>query len=593
MLARLDSRLQFLTGGARDLPARQRTLRATIDWSYDLLDDDERTVFRRLSVFAGGFTMEAAGAVALLPSNHSPSRSSVLDTLESLIDQNLIQVSEVRGAPRFTMLETIREYALERLSALGEAEAETVRRKHAAHFLALAQEAEPVLYRYGAEQAAWLDRLELEQDNLRAALAWSTEHASDVGLQLASTLGRFWEVQATHREGRHWLGRALAKSVDCGDELKPLRARALNWAGTLAAYHEPVVATSLQRESLALWQEVGDRRGIARTLYELGGTLLEQGNLAQARPLMEEGIALLRQLGERRHLARALFWHAGLTRAQRDFAAARSSAEESISLSREIGAISHMASAMRDLGRIAHAQGDYAAAQSGYEENLRLAREAKDTIAVVVVLADLGSLAYDQGDYERARELEEESLRMWREMGSKRGVAWVLGTLGRIARRQGDHERAAVLYAERLALAREMGDNWLTGCAIFDLVRLALRRGDTRQAVACYRDGVALLQGLGRPRLIAAYWGLPAAIAAGEARQLERAARLFGAAEALLEAADESLSFADQAEWDRSVAAVCAQLDAAAFETAWAEGRRLAVDDGRQVVAYALGIDQE
>ena len=252
-----------------------------------------------------------------------------------------------------------------------------------------------------------------------------------------------------------------------------------------------------------------------------------------------------------------------------------------------------MASAIRELGRIAQDQGDYAAAQAYYEENLRLASEAKDTIAVVSVLTDLGSVAYDQGDYERARELEEECLGMWRETGSKPMVSYVLETLGRIARVQGDYERAAVLYTERLALAQEMGDNWLTGWAIFDLVRLALRRGDTRQAVACYKDGVALPQELGHPRLIAAYWGVAAAIAAGETRQLERAARLFGAAEGLLEAADESLSVADQAEWDRGVAAVRAQLEAAAFKAAWAEGRRLAVDDGRQVVAYALGIDQE
>jgi tetratricopeptide (TPR) repeat protein len=251
-----------------------------------------------------------------------------------------------------------------------------------------------------------------------------------------------------------------------------------------------------------------------------------------------------------------------------------------------------MASAIRELGRIAQDQGDYATAQSYYEQNLRLAREAKDSIAVVVVLYDLASVVYDQGDYERARELEEESLGIWQEMGNKRMVAYVLETLGRIACLQGDYERAAVLYAERLALAREVGDNWLAGWAIFDLVRLALRRGDTRQAVACYKDGAVLLQELGHPRLIAAYWGVAVAIAAGEARQLERAARLFGAAEGLLEAADESLSVTDQAEWDRTVATVRAQLDAAAFEAAWAEGRKLAVDDWRQVVACALGTDQ-
>jgi hypothetical protein len=223
---------------------------------------------------------------------------------------------------------------------------------------------------------------------------------------------------------------------------------------------------------------------------------------------------------------------------------------------------------------------------------LRLAREAKDSIAVVIILHDLGSVAYDQGDYEWARELEEESLGMWRVMGNKPMVAYVLERLGEIVRLQGDDERAAVLYAERLALTREMGHHWPTAWTVLDLGYVALHRGDTRQAVARFEDGVALGQEIGHPSLIAAYLGLAGAIASGEARQLERAARLFGAVEGLLETADEGLRVVDRAECDRCVAAVRAQLDAAAFDAAWAEGWRLAVDNWGQVVAYALEADQ-
>ena len=540
MLTQLGSRLRFLTGGARDLPARHQTLRGTMDWSYDLLDADEKTLFRRLAVFVGGCTLEAAEAVGNAsgdpssghrgePVEPSGQALDVLNGLERLVDQNLLQQSEVGGEPRFAMLETIREYALERLAESGEAEA--IRKQHARFFLALAEEAEPKLY--GAEQAAWLDRLEMEYNNLRAALAWSIDRAIDVGLRLAGTLGRFWHVRAKHSEGRDWLAKALAKSKGYGTDVDSFRAKALNQAGILAYFQDDITtAYALQEESVALSRELGDKRDLAQALCDLGVAVLEQGDLTQARSLIEESIALFRQIDDKSGLGRALQWHGAVAYREHDYERSRSSLGESISLAQETGDINQLAFSTGTLGHIAFEQGDYAAAQSFFEKGLILFREAKDKVGVAYALGNLGDSLYKQGNYEEAKTFYEESLELHQKIGGKSAVASMLSGLGHVSLHQNHWQQAQALFAESLALHWELGD----------------------------KEGIAAcLAGL-------------AGVAERE-RQPERVARLLGAAEALLEASDIRLPTIIQAEYDRIVAAVRAQLDEAAFAAAWAEGR--------------------
>ena len=304
LLPRLASCLKLLTGGARDRPARQQTLRGAIDWSYDLLSEEEKALFARLSVFVGGWTVEAAEAVC-------PAVGDVcldpLDGLSSLADKSFVRQEEDArsGEPRFTMLETLREYASERLVASGEWE--DARRTHANYFLQLAEEAEPHLT--GHAQVAWLARLEIEHDNLRAVLRWALDSMEiGLGLRLAGIVGRFWWVRGYLSEGRGWLDEFLVAANPRDDRaISSAYALALNWAARLADKQGDYTRTAaLAEESLSLFRELGDKRGAASALNILGRAAMRQGDYARARALHEEGLALCRECGDTSGLAASL-----------------------------------------------------------------------------------------------------------------------------------------------------------------------------------------------------------------------------------------------------------------------------------------------
>ena len=284
MLARLGNSLALLTDGARDLPDRQRTLRTTLDWSYDLLDVEERSLFARLAVFVGGWTLDAAEAVCDIGDG-----AEVLRHLSALVDKSLVQQATAHDEPRFTMLETVREYALEQLEVRGEGE--RFRRRHAGFFLRLAEEEERASR--GPLQRAWLDRLEAEHDNLRAALEWSLTSRNDteLGLQLTGALSHFWYVREHHNESRAWLERAL--QIGGGSAA---RARVLVSAGRLAWFQgEFARVNSLVEESLTLYRQLGDDAGAAFAQLVLGRTAVSQGDLLRGETLLKESLGLFRQ----------------------------------------------------------------------------------------------------------------------------------------------------------------------------------------------------------------------------------------------------------------------------------------------------------
>jgi predicted ATPase len=417
ILARLEDRFKLLRGGARDLPARQRALRATIDWSHDLLDEDEQTLFRRLAVFIGGRTLEGVEAVCSgieEDDRLAPLQIDVLDGLASLVDKSLIQQEEgVDGEPRFTMLVTIHQYAAERLEESGEAEA--LRRRHAEYFLALAEEAEPELT--GPEQAAWLERLEEEHDNLRAALRWAEESGeAETGLRLGGALWRFWDVRGHYSEGRERLAALLALSGASGR--MAARAKALNGAGNLAwSQSDYAAARSLHEEGLTIRRELGDKRDIALSLNSLGIVARRQGDYAAARSLLEKSLAIERELGNKRGIAMSL----------------------------------------NNLGLVAASQDDYAAARSFYEESLTIRRELGDKQGIANSLGNLGEVARDQGDYTAARSLHEESLAICRELGDKLGIAYLLEGFVALAAAQGQPGRALRLAGAAAALREAIG----------------------------------------------------------------------------------------------------------------------------------------
>jgi non-specific serine/threonine protein kinase len=304
LLARLSSRL--LTGGARDLEERQQTMRAAIAWSEDLLSAVERTLFRRLAVFVGGCALEAAEVVCASPEGAAPLGLDVLEGLAALVDQSLVQQREEGGEPRFGMLHVIREYALEQLEASGEAEA--LRRAHAAELVVLVERAEPLLT--GPEAGAWLERLEREHDNLRAALGWAQARGeTETGLRLVAALWRYWEARGHLREGRTWAQGmlALGSTAEAGHADAVVRARALYAGGVLAMWQgDHAAAGTWLEQAETLGRAAGDLRTAARALNGLGVAASNQGDTERAAAYFERSLALMRTVGNQSGIAVAL-----------------------------------------------------------------------------------------------------------------------------------------------------------------------------------------------------------------------------------------------------------------------------------------------
>ncbi len=439
LLPRLRNRLKLLVGGARDLPSRQQTLRGTIAWSYDLLDKAEKTLFGRLAVFVGGCTLEAAEAVC---NAHADLEIDTLDGVARLVDKSLLrQEEQAASEPRFLMLETIREYALECLAASGEAEA--MRRQHATFFLGLAEEADPKVR--SAEQATWYRRLEVEHDNLRAALRWTLEHQEvEMGLRLAGALWAFWRRHL--REGRSWLEQVLAQP---GAQARTAaRAKALLGAGTLAFFHGDFLeAGRLLEERVSIGREVGaqGKRDLAHALMAIGHMVLLQGNLSAGHELAEESKRLFQEVGEAWGLAMALSLLGEATVKQGDPVAARSLLEESVALFRVAGDRQRLVLPIDALGLVALQQGDYAGARARFEEALSLARERGDEPFIADALARLGSVALQEGDYQQSAKLYQQSLALNRVLGNRDGIAEDLAGLAEVASLAGQPERAAQL----------------------------------------------------------------------------------------------------------------------------------------------------
>jgi predicted ATPase/DNA-binding XRE family transcriptional regulator len=397
MLVRLEHRLTFLTGGARDLPARQRTMRETIAWSYDLLNSVDQTLFRRLAVFDGGCNLSAIEAMR---DGTGDVQTDVLDGIEALQRNSLLQLEETADEePRFRMLETIREYGLERLAASGEEE--QLRRRHARYYLSLAEEAARRFY--SPATALWLDRVEQEHDNLRAALHWCVEQRNaEIGLRLAGALWSFWYVRGYLTEGRTQLA-ALLAFPETATVTAP-RAEALLGAGQLAQTQgDYAAARMLLEESIALFRAVGDERGTAAVLLAAGFVARVQEEYETARSLLGEGLALARATGYTFITAAALH-HLGMIAAdvQEDYTVARRLLEESLALYRTLGFPRFIGLLLLSLGDVARAEGDHARAHEMLQESLTRMREVGEKLGIPGALDTFAHLAVTQGQAERA-----------------------------------------------------------------------------------------------------------------------------------------------------------------------------------------------
>jgi predicted ATPase/class 3 adenylate cyclase/Tfp pilus assembly protein PilF len=449
ILTRLTNRLKLLTGGAQDLPVRQQTLRGAIDWSYHLLNTEERMLLSRLGIFTGGCTVEAAEAVCNATGDLP---IDVLDGLQSLLDKSLLrQMEHTDGESRLMMLETIREYALEQLEQSGEAA--VFQRQHATYYLTQVETAEPHLT--DMEQIAWLNLLEHEHNNIRAALQWMFDCGEvEMAARVSAALWRFWFVHGHLSEGRQWLKRVLASSSGLPLDL---RAKALNAAGGLAwAQCDYESAQTLYEESLALEYERGNREGISRVLTNLGTIVGTQGDYTRAVLLLEEGLSLHRQLGNKQGIAFALNNLGEIVQKQGHYRRAKGLYEESLALHRERGDRHSIAILLSNLGTVAQYDGDYVRAQASFEESLALFREMRSKLGIATSLIGLGLVTIHEGDYIRAEAFCRESLSLFHELEHQEGITMSLVGLAMSAIAQGRMERAVRLIGVVDSLAQDI-----------------------------------------------------------------------------------------------------------------------------------------
>jgi len=403
---RLDNALVLLTAGNRQGLPRQQTLRATLDWSHNLLNEHEQALFRRLAVFTGGWTLEAAEEVCadeFIPSEN------VLDLLAELVDQSLVVAEEQGAQMRYRLLETVRQYSMEKLQAAGELT--PLHRQHATWYIALA-EAEP----RSAERMRWLEQLESEHDNLRAVLQWSLESGEVVyGLRLAGALWRFWDVHGHLSEGRRWLDELLASKSHAP---ALVRAKALRCAGLLALNQNDYErARTLLEESLALYRELGDQEGIAWVLNNIGNVALDQGDYERAVSLYNESLAYYRELDDKDGISRTL----------------------------------------NNLAIVAAYQEDYDQSLSLFEESLVVHRELGYKDGIAQLLTNLGELTLRQGNYERSVVYYQEGLAMHWELGYKNGIAYCMEGLAAVTTNLGYPIQAAQLWGAAQKLRETIG----------------------------------------------------------------------------------------------------------------------------------------
>ncbi len=528
LAARLDDRFRLLSGGSRGSLPRHRTLQAAIEWSHDLLSDAERVCFRRLAVFAGGCTLEAAEAV--LPdagrTDAGLPAEDVFETVTALVDRSLLTTEERYGSMRYGMLESVHQFARGQLARAGEQD--ELSRRHLAWLLDYAGHADLD----GPDQEAWLDLLEADLENIRVGLEWGLgQLSSEQALELAGSLAPFWQVRGHASLGRHWLDSALAAA---GPEADPrLRAIALDGAGQLAsvqADHE--AQRSYQQESLAIWRSLGDDVRTASCLGELGAAAHIRG----------------------------------------DYPAAQAIYAEALDLARRAGASNVMARCLSGLGRLALHRDDQAQATVYYTESMSRFRAAGDLRRATVILGNLGVVAFNEGDFDLAASRLQEHLANARKLGDRKLIGGALTNLGTVLQNTGHTDRAAELHAEALALAEQVGDRRLACVALTNLGLAALASKDYPAARSLHARSLEHAEAIGERRSIAECLEEMAGVDAA-AGLAQRAAVLVGASQAMREAVGSPILGPDLARFRETVAEVRLALGDEPFTAAEQRGR--------------------
>ena len=544
LLARLERRLPLLTGGAMDAPTRQRTLRDTIAWSYDLLSPAEQTLLQRLAVFAGDASFEAVETVTMpIPG------LDLYDGLATLMRHSLLRQVRTTGEPRFRQFETIREFALEQLDA--GTDGEEIRQRHAAYFLNLAEQAEPVAH--GLPDRTWLQRLEADHDNLRAVLARSVTANPGLALRLSAALGWFWDIRGYLTEGRSWLRQALSAGQprEVGGHLLPglpdapaaglngsgqtdlARAKALWWMGELAECQMDLdVAEPAFTDALAIYRSLGDQRGTARSLHRLGHVAVDRRQLDAAAEHYTASLAAWQAVGDDREAATVL---AGL-------------------------------------GNIAYYRGETDQAIAAWTDAIGYFRTLGEQRRLAMLLSNLGAIAFANADVDRAEVLHEEALTIQRELGEENALPLTLNNLAWTLQVKGDFERARPLFEESLRRYRAMGMQEGMAHPLYGLAWLAWDERDLSKATALAMEAVTALDLNERPILVSDHLMLLAALVA-EQGHVPFAAQLLGATAALREAHGGEVQPVDIPYKERLTNTVRERLDPDEMERLVALGR--------------------
>lgn len=532
IMERLDDRFRLLSGGSRTALPRQKTLRALVDWSYDQLASDEQSLLRRVSVFAGGWTLEAAEQVS---SGEGIEEVAVLDLLTRLVDKSMVTVEDQHGSMRYRTMETIRQYAHDRRL---EKEEVLPQHKHLDWACTLAEHAQTELPY--AQQTEWMSRLEAERENLRVALEYAIQHETEVALQLAGALGRFWETAGYFSEGFDTLRRALAAAPSAPSRE---RARAQRWIGMLAFRQGSFeVATRFQNESLAVSQQLGDRPEAAAALNALGGIAFERGDYMAAKRSYLESLARVEAPADSLVAAQA---HNGL-------------------------------------GNVAWASGDYDAARQHFQQSLAASQRLSSRAGVAQTLNNLGNVAWALGDFEESRNCFRSCLDLNRELGSKRGVAIALLNLGDVAWAVGEHEIARVYQQGALAVSRMIGDRKIMSYALRGLGDVAYSQQDYTAARRFYLESLTIRNAIGYRAGLAECLEEIGRVERAEQRPT-RAVRLFAAAGALRQRVGVPIPAAQREAHERHLAELHDTL-AGDYTQAWEQGLALSLEEA---VAYA------
>ena len=570
LLARLSGAqpLHMLAGGARDLPARQQTLRNAIAWSYDLLGPAEQRLFRALGACVGGCTLETAEALAAdLPP------AEVLPALAALVGGSLLQHANADGGGRVLMLETIREYALELLERAGELPA--TRQRHAAVFLALAEAARAHLL--DEQQEQWLERLEAEHDNLRAALAWCRAPGGDLalGMRLAEALWEFWLMRGHVGEGRA----TIAALLERDPAANAARARLLNGAGRLAwAQNDWREASALLEESQRLSAALGDTSGSASALNYLGEVAEAQGDYAQAAAHFAQSLALFQQLGDREGSAAVLVSYGQMMQAQGQHERAAELVAASLTLFEALGDRRGLAVALTVQGQALQTLGEFGRAEALFARSLELFRGLGYRHGMSWALTNQGQAALAQGQAARAEQCFAASIELYEELGDQRGEAWAMANQGQAAAAQGESARALDLLERSVALFDALGDQRGYAWALYFAGRRVEDMGDHAQAATRFAESLRIFHALDDAWFCAECLAGLADTCAGTGRA-RASVRLLAAADAMRVSSNAHPVAPDAA------AELRAQLGDSAFAEAWAAGAALDVE---AAIALAL-----